>query len=91
MPVKKAGLGLQNPVTSADEKTKFATCKHGADSGHDGRKQTIHRQSPSGAQERIARQKQIYNEAKDAKLGRLVKNLEASDHCLILRAKHTGS
>ena len=54
MPVKKAGLGLQNTVTSADKKTKLVMIEHVSDSGHDGRKRTINHRSPSDNQGRKA-------------------------------------
>ena len=68
--------------------TKFLTCKNGADLFYDGVKRTLHRQSPTFVKGGKACRTKNRDDVKNAKLGRLIENLNAPNLYLILRTKH---
>ena len=76
---------------SQRERSKFATCKQRADLIRNRRERIFNRRQPSRAQGRKAWQAKIWDDANEDKLKGLVKDLEATDRRLILRAKNTGS
>ena len=92
MPVKKAGLGLQNPVTSADEKylssRRASTELIRAVTG-EGEFSTADHFLTLREERRDGQKRR--DDANGAKIKELVDDLKAPDHRLILRTKNTGS
>ena len=91
MPVKKAILGLQSPVAPKNKKYPSSQrASTGLIQALMGEIEFSIANHPQALMEERRDGQKIRNDANDAKLGKLVDNLDAPERQLILHAKHMG-